>query len=82
MRSNRSILQCPAAGFLLFLPGADYSQSSTPPKQPTVNQSQTVLRATTDHVVVDVVVTNDKGLALIDLTMDDFTVLEDGQAQN
>ena len=55
-------------------------QSSAQKKEP-VYQSQSVLRATTRLVVVDVVAVDDKGRPVTDLTVDDFTVSEDGQPQ-
>ena len=44
-------------------------------------QSQTVLRATTRLVVLDVVALDDKGEPIRDLKAEDFTVLEDGKPQ-
>ena len=47
-----------------------------------VYQSQTVLRANTRLVVVDVVATDNKGQPVKDLQTKDFTVLENGAQQN
>jgi VWFA-related protein len=44
-------------------------------------QSQTVLRATTRLVVLDVVALDEKGQPITDLKADDFTVLENGKPQ-
>ena len=62
-----------------YLSGTD--QQSSPQAQPSVSPSATVLRATTRLVVVDVVATDSKGEPVLDLTADDFTVLEDGKPQ-
>lgn len=51
------------------------------PKTETVYQSQTVLRATTRLVVLDVVALDEKGQPIPDLKADNFTVLEDGKPQ-
>src|SRR6185369_4070315 len=56
-------------------------QSGAPQKKETVNQSQTILRATTRLVVLDVVALDEKGQPIPDLKADDFTVLEDGKPQ-
>src|SRR6185312_9285684 len=50
-------------------------------KQEQAYQSQSVLRATTRLVVLDVVAVNEKGEPVTGLTADDFTVLEDGKPQ-
>ncbi len=44
-------------------------------------QSQSILRATTRLVVLDIVALNDKGEPVHDLKAEDFTVLEDGKPQ-
>jgi VWFA-related protein len=49
--------------------------------KPTVYESATAMRATTRMVVVDVVATGKKGEPVMDLQADDFTVQEDGHAQ-
>ncbi len=46
-----------------------------------VYESATVLKTVTRLVVVDVVVTDNKGAPIGDLTADNFTVLEDGKPQ-
>ncbi|HEY6348440.1 MAG TPA: VWA domain-containing protein [Candidatus Angelobacter sp.] len=58
---------------LLLLAPRSFSQS-TP-------QSQTVLRATTRLVILDVVATDEKGQPVSGLKAEDFTVLEDGKPQ-
>ena len=60
--------------------GSD-ARSSPPEKKETVYQSQSVLRATTRLVIVDVVAVNEKNEPVTDLTADDFTVMEDGKTQ-
>jgi len=60
---------------------AAFAQSATSQQRNASGQSQTVLRATTELVVVDVIVTGKDGAAVADLAQDDFTVLEDGQPQ-
>jgi VWFA-related protein len=65
------------------------SAQTTPPQQGAAAQEDTtsaykspaVLRATTRLVVVDVVATDGKGHPLPDLSIDDFTILEDGKPQ-
>jgi VWFA-related protein len=73
----------PVAGALLFLlPAAVCSQTSSPPSQSgRVYESQSVLRATTRLVIVDVVADNGRGTPITDLKAEDFIVLEDGQPQ-
>ena len=56
--------------------GPSAAQTATP-----VYESATVLRATTRMVVVDVVATDKKGSPVMDLKAADFTVHEDGKAQ-
>ncbi len=53
-------------------------RSQTTPKP---EKSDSVLRATTRLVVVDVVVVNEKGNSVTGLKAEDFTVLEDGKPQ-
>jgi VWFA-related protein len=73
--------------FMLALPGGSYPQaegnpSQSPSKKPEpAYQSQSVLRATTRLVVLDVVALDEKGQPLKDLQADDFIVLEDGKPQ-
>ena len=55
--------------------------SGTAQKKEPVYQSQTVLRATTRLVVLDVVALDESGAPIPGLTADDFTVLEDGKPQ-
>jgi len=57
------------------------SQAGATQKKETVYQSQTILRATTRLVVLDVVALDDKGQPILNLKADDFTVLEDGKPQ-
>jgi len=61
------------ASVLLLLALQALSQSTS--------QSQTVLRATTRLVILDVVATDEKGQPVPDLKAEDFTVLEDGKPQ-
>lgn len=77
----RFLLSC-----LLFAGSAigSLAQSNTPSAPQLSNnvyQSQTVLRATTRLVVLDVVATDASGHPVSDLKADDFTVLEDGKPQ-
>lgn len=57
------------------------SQSSSATPAAAIQQPQTVLKATTRLVVVDVVATDSSGAPVTDLKESDFTVLEDGQPQ-
>jgi VWFA-related protein len=57
------------------------ASAQQPQSEPDVYQSQTVLRATTRLVVVDVVASDSKGQPVEDLAIDDFTVLENGKPQ-
>ena len=78
----RSFVPIPAIVLLLAV---GYSQSPSPtPAQQTgeVYQSQSVIRATTRLVVLDVVATDEKGQPVQDLKADHFTVLEDGKPQS
>ena len=64
-----------------MLPAGSFSQgtaSSTPPAQ---QEPQTVLKATTRLVVVDVVATDSQGAPVTDLKESDFVVMEDGKPQ-
>src|ERR1700757_5228561 len=78
-----------AAILLSVLIHGALGQTSTPAPQQPANgqkgevtyQSQTVLRATTRLVVLDVVALDEKGQPITDLQADDFTVLEDGKPQ-
>ena len=73
--------------FSLIFSAVSYPQTQanapqSPEKKPEqVYRSQTVLRATTRLVVVDVVAVDEKGQPVADLKADDFTVLEDGKPQ-
>ncbi|HEY6968179.1 MAG TPA: VWA domain-containing protein [Candidatus Angelobacter sp.] len=64
----------------LLAPAFVFSQSEQQ-QAGAVYQSQSVLRATTRLVILDVVVTDEKGQPVTDLKQDDFTVLEDGKPQ-
>ncbi|HEY2392976.1 MAG TPA: VWA domain-containing protein [Candidatus Angelobacter sp.] len=68
---------------LLAQKSVDPAPSPAPPQSQAagVYESATVLRATTRIVVVDVVATNKKGEPVTDLKAEDFTVQEDGHAQ-
>lgn len=73
-----------AAVPLLLLSLTSYLSAQTQPIQaPTtaVNESATVLRATTRMVVVDVVATDRNGNPVTDLKAGDFTLVDDGSAQ-
>ncbi|HEY6253510.1 MAG TPA: VWA domain-containing protein [Candidatus Angelobacter sp.] len=73
---NRILLPLPVlavAVLLVLFPRHGLSQSTS--------QSQTLLRATTRLVILDVVATDEKGQAVTDLRAEDFTVLEDGKPQ-
>jgi VWFA-related protein len=72
-----------AAGPLLLLSLTSYLSAQTQPEAQTtpVYESATVMRATTRMVVVDVVATDRNGNAVTDLKAGDFTLLEDGSAQ-
>lgn len=58
-----------------------FAQSSRPQEKPPAAQSPNVLKANTRLVVVDVVATDHSGAAVGDLSIDDFTLLENGVAQ-
>ncbi len=65
-----------------------YSQTDAPvpqqgasPQKETTYQSQTVLRATTRLVTLDIVALDEKGQPITGLKAEDFTVLEDGKPQ-
>ncbi|MBZ5524974.1 MAG: VWA domain-containing protein [Acidobacteriia bacterium] len=77
-------------GLLLIsmLPAGSYSQAGSPSGNPAPaenpsgqKQPQTVLRANTRLVVLDVVATDSKGALVTDLKDTDFAVLEDGRPQ-
>jgi VWFA-related protein len=71
-----------AAGGVVLIALAAFSQSNSSTQQKNqANQSQSVLRATTRLVVLDVVATDSKGQPVSDLKAEDFTVLEDGKPQ-
>lgn len=80
----------PAASvLLLFLaPVTGITQTGSSPQSSSVQgssgstqQSQSVIRASTRLVILDVVATDDKGQPLSGLKAEDFTVLEEGQPQ-
>ena len=68
---------------VFMLPLLALSQTNSQSQNPgsAAYQSQSVLRATTRLVILDVVVTDDKGNPVPDLKAEDFTVLEDGKPQ-
>ncbi len=75
------------AFFLSILSGGGYAQSSSPSPTPSAksgatNHPQTVFKSTTRLVVLDVVVTDDKGQPVTGLKSEDFTVKENGEPQN
>ena len=75
----------PSFGAILFLllGAACYGQQGAADQDDAKNayKSPAVLRATTRLVVLDIVATDGKGSPVADLGIDDFTVLEDDQAQ-
>lgn len=75
----KSLLILVALGLLCVL--SPESNILAQNSQEGVYQSQTVLRANTRLVVVDVVATDNKGQPLKDLQAQDFTVLENGAPQ-
>jgi VWFA-related protein len=68
-------------GVLLLSSGSFSQESSAPQAASPVYQSSNVLRTNTRLVVVDVVASDSKGQPVPDLTVQDFTVLEDGKPQ-
>lgn len=71
-------------GFLPLLLFTFMAHSALPPQTQSGNQpyqSQSVIRATTRLVILDVVATDGKGLPVTGLKAEDFTVLEDGKPQ-
>src|ERR1700735_593948 len=56
-------------------------EPSTQEQAPAPGENSTVLRTTVRRVVLDVVVTDAKGSPAAGLTKEDFTVTEDGKAQ-
>ncbi len=83
----RSLMQFSRPLFIVIVATSLWAQSATPEKQAGTGQnadpiqSQSILRATTRLVVLDVVALNDKGEPVGDLKAEDFTVLEDGKPQ-
>lgn len=69
------------AGFALLFTLSPKSDILAQNSQEGVYQSQTVLRANTRLVVVDVVATDNKGQPVKELQAQDFTVLENGTPQ-
>jgi VWFA-related protein len=68
--------------FIFVMLSVIASQTSSSQKESqNLYQSQTVLRANTRLVIVDVVASDAKGQPTRDLQRDDFTVLENGQPQ-
>ena len=67
--------------FLLSAIASAQNSSPGPQGQSGVYQSPTTLRANTRLVVVDVVVTDNKGQPVTDLKAEDFTMLEEGKPQ-
>ena len=63
------------ASFLFVLVGVAFGQ------QPAIYQSQETLRANTRLVIVDVVAADSHGQPVTGLTVDDFTLLEEGKPQ-
>jgi VWFA-related protein len=61
--------------------GQNPGQNSGQNQPPAAGQPQAVLKAHTRLVVVDVVATDSKGVAVTDLSQRDFTLLEDGREQ-
>jgi VWFA-related protein len=73
----------PALSVLLFLLcSALFSQDrKAGQKKPDPDQTQFTFKVPVDVVVVNVTVTDKKGNAILDLTVDDFKIYEDGKAQ-
>lgn len=67
--------------FCSLLTVAFWPLSSSSQQNSQAYQSQSVIRATTRLVILDVVATDDKGQPVSDLKAEDFTVLEDGKPQ-
>ncbi len=82
---RKFIVRCLSSIILLLTLAAGQNpqgaQSPAAEKKDQVYQSQSVLRATTRLVVVDIVAVDEKGQPVTDLTADDFTVTEDGKPQ-
>src|SRR5947207_13854490 len=80
--SSRS---CVALLVLIFSGLICAQQGVSPARQPagqiSSNQPSPELRVTTRMVVVDVIATDNKGVAVPDLKADDFTIQEEGQEQ-
>ena len=76
-KSLRALLAACFAGAALLLAGQSSKQTNIPLEEPA-----SVLRVTTQLVVVDVVATDHKGAPVTDLKQDDFAVTEDGKPQS
>jgi VWFA-related protein len=69
----------------LLLPVYGFAQDGASPAQGSQaagDRSQTLIRATTRLVILDVVATDDRGEVLTGLKAEDFTALEDGKPQH
>ncbi|HEY7404699.1 MAG TPA: VWA domain-containing protein [Candidatus Angelobacter sp.] len=73
----RTLLTASVACAALLVAGQSSNQATVPLEQPA-----SVLRVTTQLVVVDVVATDRKGAPVVDLKQDDFAVTEDGKPQS
>ncbi len=76
-KSLRTFLIVCVAGAALLLAGQSSKQANVPLEEPA-----SVLRVTTQLVVLDVVATDRKGAPVTDLKQDDFAVTEDGKPQS
>jgi VWFA-related protein len=63
---------------LAFVVGTPHAQQQAPPAQP---QPPVTFRSEVNYIEVDAVVTDTQGKPMLGLTVDDFTVLEDGKQQ-
>lgn len=73
----RTWLTVSVAGAALLMAGQSSNQGNV-----SLQELASVLRVTTQLVVVDVVATDRKGAPVVDLTQDDFAVTEDGKPQS
>jgi VWFA-related protein len=79
MSSSRSFAKAPGICAFWFLLAVGFLSGQQSQSQ--IYQSQETVKANTRLVVVDVVATDSHGQPVTDLTVDDFTMLEQGQTQ-
>jgi VWFA-related protein len=78
----RPVLIVIAVAFAGILPSAQQSQQQPPPPPPPERDpAQQPIRTGINFVRVDVIVTDNKGNPVLDLTQEDFQVAEDGKPQ-